>query len=224
MELTMDMGFVPVVPRFAPRVYYGGPTAVDRAKAHGRAKASARAKARDDSKARTQAASGLRERTDIEQTMTAYADTVMRVCSIYLREPADRDDAFQETFLRYARYERPFNGDEHRKAWLIRVASNVCKDQLKSAAARTESLDTLSEDGFAVMGDDGQEGQRELERRDVLGALRSIDERYAIVLYLKFYEDYTAAQIGKLLGMPENTVYTNISRGKRQLKGVLGHE
>ena len=166
----------------------------------------------------------MRSRTDIERAVGAHADTVMRVCSIYLREPADRDDAFQETFLRYARYERSFNGDEHRKAWLIRVASNVCKDMLKSAAARTESLDAMAEDGFAVMGDDGEEGQRALERTDVLKALRAIDERYAIVLYLRFYEGYTAVQIGRLLGMPENTVYTHISRGKKQLKGVLGHE
>ena len=165
----------------------------------------------------------LREHADIELAVTRFGDTVMRVCAIYLREPADRDDAFQETFLRYARYERSFNGDEHRKAWLIRVASNICKDQLKSSAANTESLDAMTDDGFAVAGSDGEEAQRELERTDVVNALRSIDERYAIVLFLKFYEGYTATQIGKLLDLPENTVYTHISRGKQQLKGVLGH-
>ena len=167
--------------------------------------------------------SRMKTQTDIERTMRSYADTVMRVCAIYLREPADREDAFQETFLRYAKYERTFNGEEHRKAWLIRVASNICKDQLKSSAANTESLDAMTDDGFAVAGSDGEEAQRELERTDVVNALRSIDERYAIVLFLKFYEGYTATQIGKLLDLPENTVYTHISRGKQQLKGVLGH-
>lgn len=166
----------------------------------------------------------MRTRTDIERTMRSYADTVMRVCAVYLREPADREDAFQETFLRYAKYERTFNGEEHRKAWLIRVASNICKDHLKSSAASTESLDAMTDDGFAVVGSDGEEAQRELERTDVINALHTIDARYAIVLFLKFYEGYTAAQIGKILGLPENTVYTHISRGKQQLKGVLGHE
>ena len=168
--------------------------------------------------------SRMRTRTDIERTMRSYADTVMRVCAVYLREPADREDAFQETFLRYAKYERAFNGEEHRKAWLIRVASNICKDHLKSSAASTESLDAMTDDGFAVVGSDGEEAQRELERADVINALRTIDARYAIVLFLKFYEGYTAAQIGKILGLSENTVYTHISRGKQQLKGVLGHE
>lgn len=40
-------------------------------------------------------------------------------------------------------------------------------------------------------------------------------------LYLKYYEGYTAAQIAEMLGIPENTVYTNLSRGKRLLKEVL---
>ena len=171
----------------------------------------------------TQVVEGVRARVDIEQAMTCHADTVVRVCSIYLREPADRDDAFQETFLRYARYTRSFNGDEHKKAWLIRVASNVCKDMLKRAASHNESLDALSESGFAVMGDDGGEGQRSLERSEVVDALHKIEKRYAIALYLMFYEGYTAVQIGKLLDMPTNTVYTNIARGKQQLKGVLAY-
>ena len=128
---------------------------------------------------------------DIETAIATHADTVMRVCSVYLRERADREDAFQETFLRLARKRMKFADDEHRKAWLIRVASNVCKDMLKSSAAKTESLD--------------------------------IDERYRLPLYLKFYEGYTAAEIASTLKIPENTVYTNISRGKQQLKGVLSH-
>lgn len=166
---------------------------------------------------------GMRTKRDIEGAIASHADTVMRVCTLYLREPADREDAFQETFLRYARHERRFNGAEHRKAWLIRVASNVCKDMLKSSVAKNVSLDELADQGFSLEGDAGDEGQRALERSEVTEALHRLDERYRVVLYLKYYEGYTALQISKLLGVPENTVYTNISRGKQQLKGVLGH-
>jgi RNA polymerase sigma factor (sigma-70 family) len=74
---------------------------------------------------------------------------------------------------------------------------------------------------LAPAGDDGQEGQRALERQEVVEALRTIDERYRMPLYLKFYERYTAYEIARTLMMPENTVYTNISRGKQQLKEVL---
>ena len=103
------------------------------------------------------------------------------------------------------------------------MASNVCKDRLKSAAAQVESVDAMQEEGEApqLMGDDGQEAQRVLERQDVTRALGQLDERYRMPLYLKYYEGYTAAQIAEMLGIPENTVYTNLSRGKRLLKEVL---
>lgn len=165
----------------------------------------------------------MRSREDIRSAVEVYADTVLRACTVYLREKADREDAFQETFLRYARTDTDFADEQHKKAWLIRVASNVCKDMLKSSQAKVESLDAAQEEGFAPAGDDGQEGQRALESEELVAALHELDERYRVVLYLKYYEGYTAVQISAVTGMPENTVYTNLSRGKQQLMGVLKH-
>ncbi len=165
----------------------------------------------------------MRSRADIEAAINAHADTVLRACAVYLHEQADREDIFQETFIRYARSEQAFNDEEHKKAWLIRVAINLCKDLLKSSTARLESLDAAQEEGFAPVGDDGTEAQRALEGEELLAALYTLDEKYRIVLYLKYYEGYTAAQIAQQTGMPENTVYTNLSRGKRQLMEVLDH-
>lgn len=168
----------------------------------------------------------MRTREDITAAVEAYADTVLRACAVYLREQADREDAFQETFLRYARYEGAFNDEDHRKAWLIRVAANICKDMLKSSAARVASLDDMEAGGdwSAPVGDDGQEAQRKLVGEELLAVLRSLDERYRSVLYLKYYEGYTAAEIGEMLGMPENTVYTDLARGRQKLKEALGYD
>lgn len=167
----------------------------------------------------------MRSRADVTKTMNAYANTVLRACSVYLRDQADREDAFQETFIRYARSDAAFADEEHKKAWLIRVAINVCKDMLKSPRAQVYSLEAVQEeDGFEAMGDDGQEGQRRLESQDLVAALAQLDERYRTVLYLKYYEGYTAAQIAQATGMPENTVYTNLARGKRKLEEVIGRD
>ena len=164
------------------------------------------------------------QKTEITQAVEAHADDVLRACSVYLREKADREDAFQETFLRFARSATDFVDDEHRKAWLIRVAINICKDMLKSARARVESLEAKTDEGFAAVGDDGQKGQRDLEREGLFAALARLDDKYRIVLYLKYYESYTAAQISQVTGMPENTVYTNLARGKRKLLGMINHD
>lgn len=167
----------------------------------------------------------MRERKDIADTISMHADTVLRVCTVYLHEKADREDVFQETFIRYARHDGEFENDEHVRAWLIRVAANLCKDMLKSAANKTESLEVLADtSGYSPVGDDGQEGQRKLEHDGVLQALNSLDERYRVALYLKYYEGYTVSHIAKITGTPENTVYTNLARGRKLLKGVLQHD
>ena len=166
----------------------------------------------------------MRTREEITKAVEAHADDVLRACAVYMREQADREDAFQETFLRFARSTATFKDAEHRKAWLIRVAVNVCKDMLKSAAYKTESLDREQEHGVTPVGDDGQEAQRSLESEELLRMLDKLEEKYRIVLHLKYYEGYSAAEISQVTGMPENTVYTNLARGRRKLLEMMGHE
>ena len=155
--------------------------------------------------------------------MKRHADTVMRVCTVYFANQADRDDAFQDTFVKYAQSGNEFDGDEHRKAWLIRVAANTCKDMLKAAHTRNTALDDVDE-GALVDETASSAAERSLEAQRLTEAMRALDEKYRTVLYLKYYEGYTAPEIAKTLGMPENTVYTNLARGKEKLKEVLADE
>ena len=84
----------------------------------------------------------MRPHEDIEQAMDAHGSTVWRVCVLYFRASADAQDAFQDTMVKYALADTvSFNDDEHRKAWLIRVAANTCKDMPKEMCIR-DSLDT----------------------------------------------------------------------------------
>lgn len=167
----------------------------------------------------------VRARDDIVDAVERYADTVMRACAVHLAQQADREDAFQDTFLRYAQHEAPFAEEEHRKAWLIRVAVNVCKDQLKRAESRNRSLDEMAgtdiEPQVAAPESDG--AQRHAEARELTEALQRIDGKYRTVLYMKYYEGYTAAQIADMTGMPVNTVHTNLARGRKALREVLEH-
>lgn len=150
--------------------------------------------------------------------MLRHADTVWRVCSLYLRQKADKDDAFQNTFLKYALADKEFSSDEHRKAWLIRVAANACKDALRSAARREQPCESFEEAQTPL----GTQQDSEPASR-LLEALENLSENYRIVLYLTYFEGYSATEIGEMLGMPTNTVYTDAARGRKSLKEVLTH-
>ena len=163
----------------------------------------------------------MRDSADITRTVKTYSDTVMRVCTIYFHGRPEREDALQDTFLRYAQSNTAFADDEHRKAWLIRVATNVCKDMLKRSESKTMLIGDIEETAQPSW---KNEDTGEDDRAEALaGALRKLDEKYRVALYLKYYEGYTAAQIAKTMNIPENTVYTNLARGREKLKEVLEH-
>ena len=162
----------------------------------------------------------MRGNADITHAVETHSNTVLRVCSLYFRSVADRDDAFQETFIKYAQSDKTFADDEHVKAWLITVATNTCKDMLKAASAKTILLDEIDE---AASPSWAQDQQASNQAEDLIEALQQLDDKYRIALYLKYYEGYTAAEIASMLGIPENTVYTNLSRGRNELKEVLTH-
>ena len=74
----------------------------------------------------------MRASEDIASALEAHGNAVWRACALYFRSSPDAEDAYQETFLKYALAEDArFNDEEHRKAWLVRVATNVCKDMLR---------------------------------------------------------------------------------------------
>ncbi len=56
---------------------------------------------------------------------------------------------------------------------------------------------------------------------ELVGALQQLEEKHRIILHLKYFEGYSAQEIGAMLDMPENTVYTHLARGRKKLKEVL---
>lgn len=86
----------------------------------------------------------MRSEQDITAAVNRYGDTVMRICMVYLKNTADTEDIFQEVFLKYAQSDKAFENEEHKKAWIIKVAINACKDMIKSFfRSKTTELDDL---------------------------------------------------------------------------------
>ena len=151
----------------------------------------------------------------MNRAIERYADTVRRLCMVHLKNRADTEDIFQTVFLKYVLSSVSFESEEHEKAWIIRVTINACKDLLKSFyRRRTVSLDAVIEQPALLPPDN----------RAVLEAVLSLPPQYKDVVYLHFYEDYTAPQISKILGKNVNTVYTIITRSKQMLREKLRGE
>ena len=88
----------------------------------------------------------MRTEQEVNRAIEQYSDMILRLCTVYLKNTQDAEDVFQTVFLKYAMSRQIFESPEHEKAWLIRVASNQCRDVLKSFFRRhTVSLQEASQ-------------------------------------------------------------------------------
>ncbi len=144
-----------------------------------------------------------------------YRDTVFRVALNYLGNPYDADDIVQEVFLKLYTRNKHFESDNHARYWLIRVAVNSCKDVLKSSWKNKNVF--LEEVEVPVKFEHP-------DQEDLYKAVMGLPEKYRIVLYLYYYEDYKIKEIAKLLKMNVSSVTTRLSRARNQLKEVWKNE
>ena len=162
----------------------------------------------------------MRDTHDIEQALKLHGKAVWRACCLYFPCSADAEDAYQETFLKYALADSTaFQNEEHQKAWLLRVTANVCKDALKRAERKNSSIDPKDPRHNPAQNDPALQPASETSM--ALDALRNLDDPPRTPLYLSLVEGYSAPEISTLLNAPVNTVYSWISRGKSQLKEAL---
>ena len=155
----------------------------------------------------------MRSEQEVNSAMQRHSDTVLRLCMVSLKNSTDAEDVFQNVFLKYALSTITFASEEHEKAWFIRVTINACKDLLKSFfRSRTFSMETLSDYAPDITP----------EQYAVMEAVWSLPKQYRDVIYLHYYEGYTAPEIAGILHRNTNTIYTHLNRGKELLKNQLG--
>ncbi len=150
---------------------------------------------------------------DARRAVNEYGNSLYRLCSVMTGNREDADDAVQECFLKYVEKAPDFNDGEHEKAWLIRVASNICKDILRKRKHQSfVSLDEIRD--FGVCEDNAQ----------ILETLVSLEEKYRIVIHLHYVEGYKAREIAPMLGITEAAVKKRLQRGRDALREIYGKE
>lgn len=155
----------------------------------------------------------MQSEQEANRAIELYSDMIRKICMLHLKNYADTEDIFQTVFMKYLLHTAPFESEEHEKAWFIRVTVNACKDLLKSFFRRNAvPLEELSEQAAALPEQD----------REVLEAVLALPSKYKDVVYLHYYEGYSAVEIGRILNKNVNTVYTLLSRAREQLKQTLG--
>ena len=152
--------------------------------------------------------------TAVEKALGLFGDDILRLAFSYLKRKEDAEDIVQETLLRLMQSAPVFENEEHMKAWLLRVAANLCKDFLKQARIKREVSMEENEWGY---GQEEPQKDRPDEEQAVWEAVMSLPEKYRTVIHLYYYEEYSTKEIAEILGMKDVTVRSLLKRGREKL-------
>ena len=146
-----------------------------------------------------------------------YADVLLRTCYLYLGDRHLAQDALQETFFKAWRSMDKFEGNrvQNEKAWLVRIAMNVCRDHLRSPWHRRVDRHLALEDLPPSMQTAPQED------RDLIIDISRLPVRYRQVILLYHYHGFTVQEMAAVLRIPAATAYKRLRKGRQLLKDRL---
>ena len=159
-----------------------------------------------------------------EQRMTQwvenYADDIKKVCFIYLADRTQAEDALQDTFLKAWKsmqaYER--KGIENDKAWLMRIAINVCRDYHRSGWFKHIDKRQDMDDITAIYAD---RAVQDPEDHELAMDICRLPEKYKQVVLLYYYQGMNMREVAHALGVPVSTVQRRLKKAETLLKTEL---
>lgn len=164
-----------------------------------------------------------------------YQDMAFSVAYRIMQEQHSASDATQDAFISAFQKLHQFNGQNF-KAWLMRIVTNTCYDELRRRKRRpTSSLDGLveeagdslpfsSEDDMHLMASiEGPESvvQRTELQSAVEECIRGLNETYRLIVVLADVEDYSYEEVSQLADISLGTVKSRLSRARARLRDCL---
>jgi len=132
----------------------------------------------------------------------------------------DAEDLLQETLLKIYNSIKTYDTKRPFKTWAYTIATRSVYDFWRKKKVRKELL-TLDEDGADETFED-PDAYNKMERLgDLEMALKKIKPAYQSVLLLYYQEGFSYEEISSMLGIPLNTIKTNLRRAKLELKKIL---
>ena len=140
------------------------------------------------------------------ELMQIFMKDMYRTAIAILMDEEDAADALQDTILACWEKLYTLRKAEYFKTWMTRILINHCYDIIRDNPIH-ENIDSYEEPSKC------DEYNVELKE-----AYASIEERYRLPMELYYSQGFKIREIAEMLSLPQNTVKTWLSRGRKQLE------
>jgi RNA polymerase sigma-70 factor, ECF subfamily len=143
----------------------------------------------------------------------SYGRVVYARCRRILGEGAAAEDATQETFLRVYRHLDKAPGNDEAIAWIYRIATNYCLNELRSRKTRAQPIDATAP--AAPL-------ETLLQNRDqAWQVVTGVPEKLRAVAYLHHVDGLEQAEVARVLGISRRTVVYRLAEFQERARKLL---
>ncbi len=160
-----------------------------------------------------------------------YQELVFNVAFRILTDAAAAEDASQTAFLSAYRHLPEFRGGSFR-AWLLRMVTNTCYDELRRRKRRpTTPLEPLdNQDGEEIespawLADDGPGPEELVDQKELEHAIQhcldDLPADFKVVVVLVDVEGLDYLEVSQSVGKPLGTIKSRLARARLRLRDCL---
>ncbi len=156
-----------------------------------------------------------------------FQDAVYNLCYRMLSDAAEAEDAAQEAFLKAYHNLTRYDQNRSFKTWLLSIASNHCIDRLRKRRMHFTSIDEPTPATLSLSSDDPLPEQvtlRNERSRFIQGLLDQLEPDYRAAVVLRYWYDYSYAEIAEVTGSTESAIKSRLYRARQTLAGLLNAE
>ena len=154
-------------------------------------------------------------RAELERMMTAYGSSLLRMCTLQLRDRQLAEDAVQETFLKVYRKLHTFRGESSELSWLTSIAIRVCRDMQRGAWLK--HIDRRAD--LAALPESAQND--EYPDSTVIAEVMALPPKYREAVVLRYYQNMTLQETADALRLSLTAVRARLNRANAVLRDRL---
>jgi RNA polymerase sigma-70 factor (ECF subfamily) len=153
---------------------------------------------------------------DFEMVYAEHKEKVWKLTSRYVAPKQDREDIFQEVFIRIHKALPKFRGESSLETWIYRITANTAISYLKKQKRYKLLKNTLV--GMNIIQSDGPVPPAEELK---FKPLDKLNPQQRMIIILHDVEDKKLEEIAAMLGIPIGTVKSNLFRGRDTIRKTL---
>lgn len=149
-------------------------------------------------------------REEYQSLVKKFYIDIKRIAFSYCQNMEDAEDITQNVFIKLLKYQGDFKDELYIKKWLVKVTVNESRSLWRSFWKQSVIYKLPLKKKDVIVND---------ERIDALKEeIENLNPRYRMIVFLFYYENYSAREIAEIIGNSENVVFKLLQRARDRIR------